>query len=261
MDVSRQEEFVDYYGMPLMVESKLIGVLELFHHTPMQPDEDWMRFLEILAGQAAIVIEHIQLVNDLQTANQELLKAYDATIEGWSQAMDLRDKETEGHTQRVTALTLLLSEELGLTGGELLQVRRGALLHDIGKLGVPDSILHKPGPLTEEEWVVMKKHPIYAKHMLENIKYLIPAMDIPYCHHERWDGSGYPRGLKGEEIPLVARVFAIIDVWDALTSERPYRAAWSKEKTLQYIENESGAYFDPKILEVFIQKIVPKLIG
>lgn len=261
LTATRKEGFEDFIGVPLMVESKLIGVLELFSRTQIQPDDDWLRFLDILSGQAAIVIDHVQLVNELQVANQELLRAYDATIEGWSQAMDLRDKETEGHTQRVTALTLLLSIELGLTGVELLQVRRGALLHDIGKLGVPDSILHKPGPLTEEEWVVMKQHPLYAKHMLENIEYLIPAMDIPYCHHEHWDGSGYPRGLKGEEIPLPARVFAIIDVWDALTSERPYRPAWSKEKTLQYIKDQSEVYFDPKILKVFIQKIVPKMIG
>ena len=259
LSATRKEGFEDFIGVPLMVESKLIGVLELFNRTQIQPDDDWLRFLDILVGQAAIVIDHVQLVNELQTANQDLLKAYDATIEGWSQAMDLRDKETEGHTQRVTELSLELAQEIGFESEALVQVRRGALLHDIGKLGIPDSILHKPGPLSKEEWLLMKGHPELAKNMLAQVEYLKPAMDIPYCHHEHWDGSGYPRGLKGEEIPLAARIFAIIDVWDALTSDRPYRPAWSKEKTLQYIKDQSGVYFDPKILEIFIQKIVPSL--
>ena len=175
--------------------------------------------------------------------------------------MDLRDKETEGHTQRVTELSLELAQEIGFESEALVQVRRGALLHDIGKLGIPDSILHKPGPLSKEEWLLMKRHPELAKNMLAQVEYLKPAMDIPYCHHEHWDGSGYPRGLKGEEIPLAARIFAIIDVWDALTSDRPYRPAWSKDKTLQYIKDQSGTYFDPKILEIFIQKIVPNLFA
>lgn len=258
---TREEGFEDFIGVPLMVESKLIGVLELFNRTQIQPDDDWLRFLDILVGQAAIVIDHVQLVNELQVANQDLLQAYDATIVGWSQAMDLRDKETEGHTQRVTELSIKLATVIGFETEELIQIRRGALLHDIGKLGIPDSILHKPGPLTEEEWLLMKRHPELAKNMLAQVEYLKPAMDIPYCHHEHWDGSGYPQGLKGEEIPIAARVFAVIDVWDALTSERPYRPAWSKEKTLQFIKDQSGKYFDPKILDIFIQKIVPNLIA
>ena len=258
LDISRNEGFEDYIGVPLLLETKLIGVLGLFHHSPLNPDEDWMRFLEILAGQAAIVIEHNQLFDDLQIANEELLKAYDATIEGWSQAMDLRDEETEGHTQRVTEITLHLSRLMGLDGEDLVHIRRGALLHDIGKLGVPDAILLKPGPLTDEEWEVMKIHPELARKMLEKVEYLKPAMDIPYCHHERWDGSGYPRGLKGEEIPLAGRIFAIVDVWDALTSDRPYRAAWSKEKTLQHIKEQKGIYFDPQIADIFVEYIKSK---
>ena len=187
----------------------------------------------------------------IEQAHSQLLSAYDATIEGWSRAMDLRDKETEGHTQRVTQLSEKLAKIAGIRQDELIQIRRGSLLHDIGKLGVPDSILLTPNKLTDGEWEVMRKHPQYAYEMIQPIEYLRPALDIPYCHHEKWDGTGYPRGLKGEEIPLSARIFAIVDVWDALTSDRPYRAAWDKQKTLQYINEQSGKHFDPHIVELF----------
>jgi putative two-component system response regulator len=189
--------------------------------------------------------------NNIEQAHLQLLSAYDATVEGWSRAMDLRDKETEGHTQRVTILTEQLARIAGISEDELIFVRRGALLHDIGKLGVPDSILLKSDKLTDEEWAIMRNHPQYAHDMIYPIEYLRPSLDIPYCHHEKWDGSGYPRGLKGEEIPLAARIFAIIDVWDALTSDRPYRPAWSKEETLKYIQNETGKHFDPYVVELF----------
>jgi putative two-component system response regulator len=188
---------------------------------------------------------------NIEQAHLQLLDAYDATIEGWSRAMDLRDRETEGHTQRVTVLSDKLARLAGINEDKLLFVRRGALLHDIGKLGVPDSILLKSDKLTDEEWVIMRKHPQYAYDMIHPIEYLRPALDIPHCHHEKWDGSGYPRGLKGEEIPLPARIFAIIDVWDALTSDRPYRLAWSKQKAMDYINEESGKQFDPHIVELF----------
>jgi len=194
--------------------------------------------------------------SDIEQAHLQLLSAYDATIEGWSRAMDLRDKETEGHTQRVTVLSDKLARLAGIHDDELIFIRRGALLHDIGKLGVPDSILLKPKPLSTEEWAIMCKHPQYAYEMIYPIEYLRPALDIPYCHHEKWDGTGYPRGLKGKEIPLSARIFAIIDVWDALTSDRPYRPAWDKQKTMNYINNESGKHFDPYVVELF-----NKLIG
>ncbi|MFN8412005.1 MAG: response regulator [Anaerolineales bacterium] len=192
---------------------------------------------------------------NIEQAHVQLLAAYDATIEGWSRAMDLRDKETEGHTQRVTELTLQLCKMSGMDKDTLLQMRRGALLHDIGKLGVPDAILHKNGPLTSEEWEVMRRHPTYAYEMISPIEYLRPAIDIPYCHHEKWDGTGYPRGLKGEEIPLGARFFAVVDVWDALISDRPYRPAWDKQKTMDYIKAESGKHFDPKAVELFCKMI------
>jgi putative two-component system response regulator len=195
---------------------------------------------------------------NIEQAHLELLSAYDATIEGWSRAMDLRDKETEGHTQRVTTLSEKLAILAGVNESELTFVRRGALLHDIGKLGIPDSILLKTDKLTDEEWEIMRRHPQYAYDMIHPIEYLRPAIDIPYCHHEKWDGTGYPRGLKGEEIPLSARIFAIVDVWDALTSDRPYRPAWDKERTLKYINEKSGTHFDPRVVELF-NKLVKEL--
>ena len=197
---------------------------------------------------------------NLEEAHQQLLLAYDKTIEGWSRAMDLRDKETEGHTRRVTQLTLKVAGLFGIKGEELTHIQRGALLHDMGKLGIPDAILHKPDKLNDEEWELMRQHPQMAYEMLHPIEYLHPALDIPYCHHEKWDGSGYPRGLRGEEIPLPARIFAVVDVWDALTSDRPYRAAWSKEKTLELIQEQSGKHFDPKVVEVFSMVIQNNLL-
>jgi putative two-component system response regulator len=197
---------------------------------------------------------------NLDAAHQQLLKAYDKTIEGWSRAMDLRDKETEGHAQRVTDMTLKLAKLFGVQGEELIHIQRGALLHDMGKLGVPDAILFKPDKLKDDEWDLMKQHPKMAYDMLYPIEYLRPALDIPYCHHEKWDGSGYPRGLKGEEIPFSARIFAVVDVWDALTSNRPYRAAWDTERALEYIQEQSGSHFDPAIVKVFtkiIQENIP----
>jgi putative two-component system response regulator len=197
----------------------------------------------------------VQERTKLQEAHSQLLGAYEATIEGWSRAMDLRDRETEGHSQRVTELTLRLAMARGIDTQELIHIRRGALLHDMGKLGIPDSILHKPGTFTAEEWVIMRRHPQLAYDMLHPVEYLHPALDIPYCHHEKWDGSGYPRGLKGDEIPLAARLFAVIDVWDALTSDRPYRRAWTNENALAYIREQSGKHFDPEIVDLFFKAI------
>lgn len=194
----------------------------------------------------------------LHEAYIRLQKAYDETIEGWSKAMDLRDKETEGHSQRVAELTLKMARLFGITEEELVHVRRGALLHDMGKLGVPDHILQKPSDLTNEEWDIMRKHPQFAYDMLYPIDYLRPAINIPYCHHERWDGSGYPRGLKREEIPLAARLFAVVDVWDAITSDRPYRPAWKKDEAQQYIEGQSGKHFDPRCVDIFLELIADR---
>ncbi len=246
------EGFVSYLAAPLLAKGQVKGVLEIFHRSPFSPTVEQMRFFEALAQQAAIAIENGQLFESLQRANLELSLAYDKTIEGWSRALDLRDRETEGHTQRVTALTIQLAQAMGLSEEQIMHLRRGALLHDIGKMGVPDHILFKEGPLTPEEWAIMRQHPQFAYEMLSSIEYLRPALEIPWCHHEKWDGSGYPRGLKGEQIPLAARIFAIADVFDALTSDRPYRKAWPIEQALQYIRQQAGSHFDPQIVEIFL---------
>jgi len=250
--LSTNENFSEYYGLPLIAKGQLKGVLEVFQRMPSQPDEEWLSYLETLAGQAAIAIDNAQLFNNLQQTNTELTQAYDATIEGWSYALDLRDKETEGHTQRVTEITFNLCQKFGLTEKEITYARWGALLHDIGKMGIPDSILLKPGKLTDEEWVIMKMHPTFARKMLERVNYLKSTIDIPYYHHEKWDGSGYPEGLNGEQIPLTARIFAVADVWDALTSDRPYRPAWSKKDALEYIKTSAGTHLDPQVVDVFL---------
>lgn len=190
---------------------------------------------------------------DLLQAHGELQDAYEATLKGWVRALDFRDNETGDHSRRVTLLTVELARLMGMSDSELIHVRRSALLHDIGKIGVPDHILHKPGPLTEDEWVIMRKHPQFAHDMLAPIEYLRSALDIPFCHHERWDGTGYPRGLKGEQIPLIARIFAVVDVWDALSSDRPYRKAWPYEKIVEHMRQQSGTHFDPKAVELFLQ--------
>ncbi|NOT06227.1 MAG: PAS domain S-box protein [Anaerolineales bacterium] len=250
------EGFACYYGVPLITKGQVKGVLEVFNRIALAPDGEWLDFLDTLAGQTAIALENSTLFESLQRSNVELSLAYDATIEGWSRALDLRDKETEGHTQRVTAMTVKLARAFGFSKAELVQVRWGALLHDIGKMGVPDGILLKPGPLTEEEWVVMKNHPTFAYEMLSPIRYLRLALDIPNSHHEKWDGSGYPHGLKGTQIPLVARIFAVVDVWDALSSDRPYRSAWAEEKVREHILASSGTHFDPQVVDLFMQ--IPK---
>jgi PAS domain S-box-containing protein len=201
-------------------------------------------------------ITELKLVEErLHRSNMQLSQAYDNTIVALSHALDLRDKETEGHTLRVIELTMRMAQKLGMKDEELVHVRRGAYMHDMGKIGIPDSILHKPSGLSADEWEVMRQHPKLAYEMLCSIEYLLPALDIPYCHHEKWDGTGYPQGLKGEEIPLAARLFAIVDVWDALTNERPYRDAWSREKTLDYIREQSGKHFDERIVKAFFEII------
>jgi len=250
-----EEDFVSYFAVPLVARGKVNGVLEIFQRAVLRPYPEWIDFLEALAGQAAIAIDNATLLENLQNINYELEKAYDATIEGWSHALDLRDRETEGHTLRVTSMALKLAQLMGLEEKKLAQMRRGGLLHDIGKLGVPDSVLLKPGPLNAEELAIMRLHPQFAYDWLAPIAYLREAMEIPYCHHEKWDGTGYPRGLRGEDIPFTSRIFAVADVWDALTSGRPYRPAWSHEKAKGYIRENSGQHFDPKVVEVFLNHI------
>ena len=239
---------------PLTLKNELIGVLYVDNraHAGIFRESD-LQLFSAFADQAAVAIDNAQLFEGLQESNRELEKAYQATLEGWVRALDLRDKETEGHTQRVTILTERLARSMGVDGDALVHITRGALLHDIGKMAIPDGILLKPGELTEDERTLIRKHPVYAYEMLSPIDFLLPAIDIPYCHHEKWDGTGYPRGLKGEEIPFAARIFPVIDVWDALTSDRPYREPLPHEKVRQMIKADSGKHFDPRVVEAFLQ--------
>ena len=249
------EGFVTYLAQPLITKGGLVGVLEVFHRSPLTPDPEWFTFLDAIARLAAIAIDRLNLYDSLEKSNVELIQAYDATIEGWAKAIELRDGDTEGHSRRVEALTMNLARKMGVSDEELNHMRRGALLHDIGKMAIPDGILLKAGKLSDEEWLVMKKHPAYAFDMLSKIDYLKPALDIPTCHHERWDGSGYPKGLEGENIPLQARIFAVVDVWDALQSDRPYRDAWTEKKTIHYLKDQSGKEFDPRVVREFLELI------
>jgi len=217
-------------------------------------DEKTDSVIEIQAASRDIT-ERKLAEEALQSAHKSLQEAYERTIEGWVHALDMRDKETEGHTQRVTRLTVKVARALGFSEDELVNIQRGALLHDMGKMAIRDDILQKPGPLTDAEWVEMRKHPIYTYEMLSPIAYLQPALDIPYCHHERWDGSGYPRGLKAEEIPLAARLFSIIDVWDALSSDRPYRNRSPQEEVAEYLRKEAGRLFDPRLVKLFLSAV------
>jgi PAS domain S-box-containing protein len=211
---------------------------------------------DVVIAIAQDITDRKQFQETLIQSRADLFVAYEETLKGWARALELRERETAGHSQRVVGLTLQLAQAMGIKGEALTHIQRGALLHDIGKLAIPDHILLKTEPLTKEEWVVMRLHPVYAYDLLSPIEHLYPALDIPYCHHEHWDGSGYPRGLRGEEIPLAARIFAVVDVWDAMTSERPYRPAWSAEYTSAYIREQSGKLFDPQVVDVFLSKIL-----
>ncbi|MCB2178606.1 GAF domain-containing protein [bacterium] len=254
-----QSPLSGYIVTPLISRGLIRGVVELFQSAPFTPNEEWMSLLKTLATQAAIAIENENLLTSLKQSNDELISAYDRTLEGWAHALELRDRETVGHARRVTELTLKLAKRMGISGTELANIRRGTLLHDIGKMGLPDSILLKEGPLTKEEELVMKTHPQLAYDMLVPIPYLKPALDIPYYHHEKWDGSGYPNGIRGKDIPLSARIFAVVDVWDALVFDRPYRGAWTKEMARTYIIEQSGTHFDPDVVKVFLTLIEPQI--
>jgi PAS domain S-box-containing protein len=249
--------FVGYTAVPLLVGGDLCGVLELLRCEASTADDEQRGFLETVAWQTAIAVDAAAMLDELRHTNLELVQAYDSTLEGWARALELRDRETEGHTRRVTEMTVELGGHFGFDAEELVNLRRGALLHDIGKLGIPDSILLKPGPLDEREWEVMRRHPTLAVQMLTQIPHLEAALTIPYGHHERWNGSGYPQALRGEDIPLAARIFAVVDVWDALASNRPYRPAWSHREIVDYLCRESGVQFDARVVEVFLEHVLP----
>jgi response regulator RpfG family c-di-GMP phosphodiesterase len=239
--------------VPLIVKGRTDGVLGVFFRAAHEIDSEWLDYLEMLAGQLAIAIDNRALYCSLERTNEELARAYDTTLEGWSRALEHRDRETQGHSARVVELSLSIGRTMGMSAAELVDLRRGALLHDIGKMGIPDSILLKPGPLTPEEWAVMRRHPEIAYELLAPIDFLRRALDVPYCHHEHWDGSGYPRGLKGEEIPLSARIFAVVDAWDGLSHSRPYHGPWPPEQVRAYLLNQSGRKFDPAVVGVFLE--------
>ena len=212
-----------------------------------------LNLLELDDGQFIQAI--VRDITERKQAEKKLAEAYDTTLKGWANALELRDKETKDHSQRVVNLTIKLAQAMGIEGDELIHIRRGAILHDIGKMGIPDEILRKPGKLTPSEKKIIEKHPIYSSQLLSGIPYLKKAMDIPCCHHERWDGKGYPQGLKGEEIPLTARIFAVVDVWDALLSDRPYSKAWSRDDVITHIRDESGKHFDPEVVKAFLDLV------
>ena len=241
-----KEDFVTYFAVPLVAKGEVKGVLELFHRSPMESDYEWLKFLETIANQASIAIDNAALF-------EELIHAYDSTIVGWSRALELRDKETEGHTQRVAETTIHLAREMGrIADEEIVHMKRGALLHDMGKLGIPDSILLKSASLTEKEWAIMKQHPKYAYEMLHPIEYLRPALDIPYCHHEKWDGTGYPTGLKGDKIPLFSKGFCSCWMYGMPYVQTVHTdLAWPKDKVHGHILSLTGTHFDPEVVKVF----------
>ncbi len=246
------EGLVAYSAAPVIAKGKVLGVIEVLRRQPFEPSSAWLEVFEVLTNQAAIAVDNAELLSELERSNLELRLAYDETIEGWARALDLRDRETEGHSRRVTETTVELCRALGFPPEELVEVRRGALLHDMGKMGIPDAILSKPGPLSTEEWAEMKKHPSHAVDLLSPVRFLRPALAIPQYHHEKWDGSGYPLGLRGEAIPLAARAFAVVDVYDALTSDRPYRRAWTREAAIAHLRAGAGTHFDPQVVGVFL---------
>jgi len=249
------EDFVSMYAVPLVAKGQTKGVLELFFRHSVEPDADWINFLEILARQAAVAVEDASLFNDMQRTFIELTVAYDAAIEGWAHVLQMRNHEPEALGQTLQSLTLEVARRMGIPEAGIAHIYRGILLHDIGKLEIADKILFKSGELSDEEWDAVRHHPAYAYDFLQSIAYLRPAMSIPYCHHERWDGSGYPRGLKGNEIPLEARIFSVVNVWTVLQHERPYRPAWERARATAYVLEQTGKEFDPEVVEVFMKII------
>jgi HD-GYP domain-containing protein (c-di-GMP phosphodiesterase class II) len=249
----RDEDFIAYFAVPLVTHGKVMGVLEVFRRSPGRTDSEWMELLETLALQGAIAIDNTQSFQNLQRTHSELERTCDSSIEGWSRAVDLRAREAEGHSQRVSELSVRTAERMGIPPDEILPLRRGALLHDIGKIGIPDRILWKPEALSDEEWTLMRQHPKMAEQLLSPIEFLRSALDIPKFHHERWDGHGYPYGLSGNDIPLSARIFSVIDVWDSMQAKRPFRGPRSASDSIQYLHESAGRQFDPAVVSSFLQ--------
>jgi len=249
------ENFKAYFASPLSIKGQAIGVLEVFFRKCFNPDGEWQNFFEVLATQAAVAYDSFRKFSELQKIQQNMVSSFRSTIETWSKSLELHDIESHGHIRRVTNETLKLAKDLGISDLELPNIERGALLHDIGKIGIMDEILLKKGALSEEEWGEIKRHPTIARDLLSNVKLLEDAMDIPYSHHENWDGSGYPQGVKGENIPLSARIFAVVETYDALISDRPYRKAWSHKEAIEYLIEQKGKKFDPVVVDRFLSII------
>jgi HD-GYP domain-containing protein (c-di-GMP phosphodiesterase class II) len=247
------EGFVTYLGVPLIASDRLVGVLEFFQRESFNPNGDWSRVMADIADRSGNAIGNALVTRQLQSANNELVSAYDALIDGWALALELRDFEPKGHTKRVTEMTMEFAHIMGIGAADLIHVRRGAMLHDVGKMGVPDSVLLKTESLTDEEWKIMRQHPVIAQAQLSGIELLRPALAIPYLHHEKWDGTGYPGGIAGEQIPFVVRLFSIVDVWDSLHSDRPYRKGWPADRVRQHIRDQGGKHFDPKLADLFVR--------
>jgi putative nucleotidyltransferase with HDIG domain len=254
--VVESRQLLSILFFPLMLKKDAIGAFIVGTTSKMRRfTQTEIDLCNTLSYQVSLAVANAQLYKKAQQAIVDLTQAYNATLEGWSRVMDIRDHATDEHTQRVANLTVELARRMGLSEPELGYIRRGALLHDIGKMGIPDVILHKPAALSESEWKIMKTHPDLACQILSHIDYLAPAMEIPHCHHEKWDGSGYPRKLRGVEIPLSARIFSVVDVFDALTSDRPYRRAWTPKEALTYIQEQSGRQFDPEAVKAFLDLV------
>jgi GAF domain-containing protein len=249
------DKFAACFAVPMLARGEINGVLEVFQRAPYDPGQEWLDFLQMLTGLAAIAISNTAQFETLGRSNLELRAAIDAMVEGWARALEVLNREPPGHAARVSEWTLRLARALDIPETQFIHIRRGALLHDIGKLNLPESILLKAERLTAKEWTEIRKHPVYACELLSSIDCLKPALAIPYCHHEKWNGSGYPSGLAGEGIPLEARIFAVVDVWDALHSVRPYRSAWPLAKILKHIRMLSGTHFDPRVVETFLRSI------
>jgi len=254
-DFTFAEGLLAEWAYPLLAKGRLLGVLAAFTRRPWEPAPEDETLLEALVEQAAVALDNALIYQQALESQGELALTYERTLWAWAKAVELRDQETGGHTERVVELGLRLAQVMGLKGEQLEDFRRGTILHDVGKIGIPDQILKKPGPLTPKEWAIMRLHPVYAYEWLGQIPYLSQALQIPYAHHERWDGSGYPNGLKGKEIPLPARIFAVVNVYDALISDRPYRVAWPKEKALAYLQAEAGRSLDPQVVNAFLRLI------
>ncbi len=242
-------------GVPVIAEGTIIGVFHITLKAPVSFNREFIELVEIFGSYAGIIIGRMQRIDALRNTERQLQTAYDETLEGWARAIGIRDDETLMHTERVAKIAEALGRSFGLGARELENLHRGALLHDVGKIGIPDYILLKPGALNEEERNIMQTHASFGYELLKPIKYLEEALVVPYCHHERWDGAGYPRQLKGDEIPFLARIFAIADVYDAMTSNRPYRAARTSQEALEYIRSQSGKHFDPRVVEAFLSII------